>query len=191
MIINQTLDEFTKNIFSDSPVPGGGGASAMMGAIGISLGGMVGSLTVGKPKYADVEDDIKALMEQAEELRLRFLELVDLDAEAFSPLSKAYGIPKDDPTRAEVMEDALRHAASVPMEIMRACDRALDIIDQFESKGSRLVVSDARCGAICCKAAMEAASINVFVNTKLMTDREYADKIDQEAYRLLDRRNNG
>ena len=96
---------------------------------------MVGELTVGKKRYADVEEDIRGLMERSQALRLRFLELVDGDAEAFAPLAKAYGIPKDDPDRAEIMENALKTACSVPMDIMRACAEALDIIEEFAAKG--------------------------------------------------------
>ena len=146
---------------------------------------MVGELTVGKKRYADVEEDIRSLMERAQALRLRFLELVDADAEAFAPLAKAYGIPKDDPNRAQVMENALKVACSVPMDIMRACGEAIDIIEEFAAKGSRLAVSDAGCGAILCKAAMQAASLNVYINTKSMKDRACAQALEDEADALL------
>ena len=95
-MIDKTVTVFTEELASPAPVPGGGGASALVGAIGVALGDMVGELTVGKKKYADVEEDVKALMVNAQELRRRFLELIDGDAEAFAPLAKAYGIPKDD-----------------------------------------------------------------------------------------------
>ena len=184
-IIDNTVTSFTEELASSAPVPGGGGASALVAAIGISLGDMVGELTVGKKKYADVEDDVRALMVRAQDLRVRFLELVDGDAEAFAPLAKAYGIPKDDPTRAEVMEKALKVACSVPMDIMRACGEALEIIREFAQKGSKLAISDAGCGAVLCKAAMQAASLNVFINTKSMKDRDCAEALEQEAKDLL------
>ena len=152
-LIDRTVADFTQELASPAPVPGGGGASALAAAIGISLGDMVGELTVGKKRYADVEEDIRGLMERSQALRLRFLELVDADAEAFAPLAKAYGIPKDDPNRTEIMENALKTACSVPMDIMRACAEALDIIEEFAAKGSRIAISDAGCGAILCKAA--------------------------------------
>ena len=116
---------------------------------------------------------------------MRFLELVDADAEAFAPLAKAYGIPKDDPTRTEVMENALKVACGVPMDIMRACGEAIDIIEEFAAKGSKLAISDAGCGAILCKAAMQAASLNVFINTKSMKDRDCAEALEKEANDLL------
>ncbi|MDO5476032.1 MAG: cyclodeaminase/cyclohydrolase family protein [Eubacteriales bacterium] len=183
--IEYTAASFTEVLASPAPVPGGGGASALTGAIGIALGDMVGELTVGKKKYADVEEDIRDLMERAQTLRQKFLELVDGDAEAFAPLAKAYGIPKDDPDRPRIMEEALRTACSVPMEIMRACAEAVDLIGEFAQKGSRLAVSDAGCGAVLCKAAMQAASLNVYINTKSMRDRETAQALEQEADALL------
>ena len=183
--IDQTVASFTQELASPAPVPGGGGASALVAAIGISLGDMVGELTVGKKRYADVEEDIRLLMERSQALRIRFLELVDEDAEVFAPLAKAYGIPKDDPNRAQVMEEALRTACSVPMDIMRACAQALDIIEEFAAKGSKLAISDAGCGAILCKAAMQAASLNVFINTKSMKDRDCAAALEEEANALL------
>ena len=183
--IDQTVASFTQELASPAPVPGGGGASALAAAIGMSLGDMVGELTVGKKRYADVEEDIRRLMERSQALRIRFLELVDADAEVFAPLAKAYGLPKDDPNRAQVMEEALRTACSVPMDIMRACAQALDIIEEFAAKGSKLAISDAGCGAILCKAAMQAASLNVFINTKSMKDRDCAAALEEEANALL------
>ena len=186
-LIDNTVAAFTQELASPAPVPGGGGASALAAAIGISLGDMVGELTVGKKRYADVEQDVRSLMERSQALRIRFLELVDADAEAFAPLAKAYGIPKDDPTRDEVMENALKVACGVPMDIMRACGEALDLIEEFAAKGSKLAISDAGCGAVLCKAAMQAASLNVFINTKSMKDRACAEALEKEANELLDK----
>ena len=183
-MIEKTVTAFTEELASPAPVPGGGGASALAGAIGISLGDMVGELTTGKKKYADVED-IQSLMARAQDLRVRLLEFVDGDAEAFAPLAKAYGIPKEDPGRSAVMESALQVACSVPMDILRACAEAIDIIDEFAAKGSRLAVSDAGCGAILCKSAMQAASLNIYINTKSMKDRTCAQALEAEADALL------
>ena len=184
-MIEKTVTAFTEELASPAPVPGGGGASALAGAIGISLGDMVGELTTGKKKYADVEEDIQALMKRAQALRVKLLGFVDGDAEAFAPLAKAYGIPKDDPTRDAVMESALQVACSVPMDILRTCADAIDIIGEFAAKGSRLAVSDAGCGAILCKAAMQAASLNIYINTKSMKDRALAQALEAEADALL------
>ena len=184
--IEKTVAVFTEDLASPMPTPGGGGAAALMGAIGVALGDMVGELTVGKKKYAAVEDEVKALMVEAQELRMEFLRLIDADAEVFQPLAKAYSIPKDEPGRDEIMEEALKLACSVPMDIMRASARALDLIYEFAEKGSLLAISDAGCGATSCKAAMKAASLNVFINTKAMKDRDYAEALNTEAEGLLE-----
>lgn len=185
MLVDKTVKEFTEVLASNAPVPGGGGAAALIGAIGISLGDMVGELTTGKKKYADVEEEIQDLMARSQALRVRFLELIDGDAEVFAPLAKAYSIPKDDPNRDTIMEDALRLGCSVPMDIMEACAEALDIVAEFAAKGSKLAISDAGCAAVACKGAMQAASLNVFINTKSMKDREYAEGLNTKANELL------
>ena len=180
------LTEFVTVLASSDAVPGGGGASALVGAIGTALGNMVGSLTVGKKKYADVEAEIIKLKEKSDELQAELLRLVDEDAVAFEPLSKAYGIPKDDPNREKIMEDALRVATATPMDIMRTCAKAIDVIKEFAEKGSVLALSDAGVGAVFCKAALQGASLNVFINTKYMADRDYAANVEKEADYLLD-----
>ena len=183
--VNESCKTFVEVLASKAAVPGGGGASALVGAVGTALGNMVGSLTVGKKKYADVEADIIALQGKADALQVELLRLVDADAEAFEPLSKAYGIPKDDPTRDQVMEDALRVATAVPMDIMRACAAAIDLQVEFAAKGSALAISDAGVGVAFCKAALQGASLNVFINTKSMADRAYAEAVEVEADGLL------
>jgi len=183
--INKPCDEFVEVLSSKAAVPGGGGASALVGAVGIALGAMVGNLTVGKKKYADVEAEILELLEKANALQTELLQLVDEDAVVFEPLSKAYGIPKDDPTREQVMEDALKLACTVPMDIMRLCARAIELHDEFAKKGSVLALSDAGVGAIFCKSALQGASLNVFINTLSMVDRSYAGSIEAEADAIL------
>ena len=185
--LQNDLNGFTEVLASQAAVPGGGGASALAGAIGVALGAMVGNLTVGKKKYADVEDDVRALMDQAESLRVELLRLVDADAEVFEPLSKAYAIPKEDPTRDEVMEQVLRDACSVPLDIMRTAAKAIDLHEQMGRMGSAMAISDVGVGVVCCKAALEGASLNVFINTKSMKDRDYAAAIEREADDLLDK----
>ena len=177
-MLNKSVTEFTEALASKAAVPGGGGASALVGAIGIALGDMVGELTVGKKKYADVEEDVRALMVRAQELRVKLLECVNKDAEAFEPLSRAYGIPKDNPTRDEVMEKCLRDAAAAPLEILDLCCEAIELQREFAAKGSVLAISDAATGVVFCQSAMYGAAVNVKVNTKPMKDRQYAEKIN-------------
>ena len=155
--------QFLAQLASKAPTPGGGGTAALVGAAGVALGSMVGCLTTGKKKYAAVEADIQALNARAEALRLELEALVQADADAFAPLAAAYGLPKDTPEQTA-------HKAAV---------------GQYAAKGSVLAVSDAGCAAVLCKAALQAASLNVFINTKLMTDRTHAAALDARADALL------
>ncbi len=179
--------EFVTVLASNAPVPGGGGASALVGAIGTALGNMVGSLTVGKKKYADVEAEIIALKSKCDRLQKDLLDQIALDAKGFEPLAKAYGIPKDDPNRDRILEDATMVACQVPMKIMELCCESLDAIAVFAEKGSRLAVSDAGCGAVCVKAALQAASLNVFINTKTLKNREAAEEMNKKCLDMLDK----
>ena len=186
-----SCEEFVDVLASKAPVPGGGGASALVGAIGMALGNMVGSLTVGKKKYADVEADIIALKEKATALQADFLRLVEADAEAFEPLAKAYGMPRETEEekaeKARVMAIVLKDACAVPMEIMEKCCEAIELIVEFGAKGSKLAISDAGVGAAFCKAALKGASLNVYINTKSMADREYAEELNKKADAMLEK----
>ena len=179
--------EFVTVLASSEPAPGGGGAAALVGALGTALGNMVGSLTVGKKKYADVEAEIIALKAKCDALQTELLNQVPADAEGFLPLARAYGIPKDDPSRDEVMEEATVIACRVPVRIMELCCEALDAIAVFAAKGSRLAVSDAGCGAVIVKAALQAASLNVFINTKTLKNRAYAEELNAKCLSMLDK----
>jgi len=180
------LDSFLEKLASKEPVPGGGGAAALAGALGIALGNMVGSLTTGKKKYADVEEEIIALNEKADALRRELLELIEKDAQVFEPLSKAYSIPKDDPTRGQVMAVVLREASEVPLAIMKKCCKAIDLIEVYAQKGSALAISDAGCGVSICRAALESAALNVYINTKSMEDRVLAEDMNGQVRQMLD-----
>ena len=179
--------EFVEALSSSAPVPGGGGAAALVGAIGTALGNMVGSLTVGKKKYAGVEEEIIALKAKCDALQKDLLDQVPADAEGFEPLARAYGIPRDDPDRDRVLEEATIAACAAPMKIMELCCEAIDAIAVFAAKGSRLAVSDAGCGAVCCKAALQSASLNVFINTRSLKNRGAAEEMNARAYAMLDR----
>ena len=184
-----SCEDFLSRLASKAPAPGGGGAAALVGAAGVALGNMVGSLTVGKKKYAAVEADIQALNARAEALRGELEALVQADAEAFAPLAAAYGLPKDTPEqaahKAAVLEKALDAACAVPLQIMEKCAEGITLAEEYAAKGSVLAVSDAGCAATLCKAALQAASLNVFINTKLMTDRSCAGALDARADSLL------
>ena len=169
--------EFIDVLASSAPIPGGGGASALVGAIGVALGNMVGSLTVGKKRYADVEEDIIRCKKEADEITKRLLELVAKDAEVFEPLSKAYSLPKSTPEelakKEEVMAVVLKDACEVPLEIM-------NLMKEFAEKGSRIALSDAGVGATLLKSALQGASLNIYINTKSMKDRVLAQQLNDE-----------
>ena len=181
----ESCRKFVEVLASDAPAPGGGGAAALVAAIGTALGNMVGSLTVGKKKYADVQDEILALKAKCDTLQTELLNQVEADEVNFVPLAKAYGIPKDDPNRAAVLEEATVIACSTPIRIMELCCEAIDCIEVFAAKGSRLAVSDAGCAAVCCKAALQAASLNVFINTKSLRNRDTAEELNRHANVML------
>ena len=187
----QTCEDFIEVLASKAAVPGGGGAAALTGAIGIALGNMVGSLTVGKKTYADVEDEIIECKKEADEIAKEFLELMDKDAEAFEPLSRAYGLPKSTPEeiaeKEEIMENALNVACGVPIEIMKTCARGIDLVEVFAAKGSRIALSDAGVGATLLKSAMQGASLNVYINTKSMANKEYAAELNAKADAMLEK----
>ncbi|MEE1051932.1 MAG: cyclodeaminase/cyclohydrolase family protein [Lachnospiraceae bacterium] len=187
---DKSCSEFVEVLATKAPVPGGGGASAMVGALATALGNMVGSLTVGKKKYAAVEEEMWALKDRCDRLQKDFLHLVERDAEVFEPLARAYSMPKkteeEKAEKARVMEIVLRDACSVPMEIMEKCCEAIDIIDVFAEKGSVIAISDAGVGAAFAKAALKGASLNVYINTKSMADRALAAELNAKCDRMLE-----
>ena len=187
---DKSCSEFVEVLASKAPVPGGGGASAMVGALATALGNMVGSLTVGKKKYAAVEEEMRALKDRCDRLQKDFLHLVERDAEVFEPLARAYSMPKnteeEKAEKARVMEIVLRDACSVPMEIMEKCCEAIDIIAVFAEKGSVIAISDAGVGAAFAKAALKGASLNVYINTKSMADRALAAELNAKCDRMLE-----
>ena len=144
-----------------------------------------------KKKYADVEEEMWELKKKADELQKELLHLIERDAEVFEPLSKAYGMPRETEEekaeKARVMEIVLKDACSVPMEIMEKCCEAIEIIVEFAAKGSTLAISDAGVGAAFCKAALQGASLNVYINTKSMKNREYAEELNAKCDAMLEK----
>ena len=181
----ESCRDFIKALVSADPVPGGGGASALVGAIGLALGNMVGSLTLGKKKYAPVEPEILALKAKSAVLEKKLLDQVAADAEAFQPLAKAYRIPKNDPNRDAILENASLKACEVPLHIMELCCEAISLVKSFSEKGTRIALSDAGCGAVILKSALQAASLNVYINTKSMKNRAEAERLNAKCEALL------
>ena len=180
-----SASSFTEVLASSEPVPGGGGASALVGAIGTALASMVGNLTIGKKKYAEYEADIQRILASADALRSNLLLLIDEDAKCFEPLSKAYGLPKEDPSRDEIMENALRFACTAPLQIMKTAAEAIELHAELAIKGSIIMLSDVGVGVLCCKTALMGASLNVLINVRLMKNRKYAETLNAEVDTML------
>lgn len=180
---------FLDELASAAPVPGGGGASAYVGALACALASMVGNLTIGKAKYAAVEDEVQNALDVLSGTREHLIELVDEDARAFTPLAAAYRLPKETPEEAEAkhvaVQEALGAACEVPLEIMRTCASVIDHADFLAREGSRLAVSDAGAAAVMARAALCAASMNVYINVSLMDDGFRADGYRTEVDELV------
>lgn len=190
-MLEKSCNDFIKELSSKSPVPGGGGASAYAGALGMALGSMVGNLTLGKKKYADVEEDIKALLVKSEDIIENLKKLVAKDAEVFYPLSQAYGLPKnteeEKETKDAALQKALVAATMVPLEIARYCLKAIELHEEYARIGTRIAISDVGVGVIFCKAALQGAKLNVLINTKIMKDMELKSNIENELKEIVEK----
>ncbi len=189
MIENKKIGEWSDALASKAPVPGGGGASALSGALAASLGQMVANLTVGKKWYADVEEEMQQSLFALNILQLELMALADKDAEVFAPLAEAYGMPSDTPEqkarKEQVMEERLLVASLVPLTMMEKASAVLDILELLEKKGSRMAVSDVGVAAQLARAALTGAVMNVYINTKSMKDREKAEELNDKAGQLI------
>ena len=185
----QSMDTFLKTLSSSAPVPGGGGASAYVAAVGMSLGSMVANLTTGKKKYAEYQEEIEQIIEKAGKLTDELADYMQKDAVAFEPLSKAYGLPKDTEEekahREEVLEKCLVAASETPLELMEKILESMKILERLSVIGSTLAISDVGVGIQMAKAALNGASLNVFINTKLMKNMVVADDMNMRADEML------
>lgn len=181
-----TCEEYAQHLAAREPIPGGGGAAAMTGALGIALASMAGAFAVGKPRYAAYEKDLVSHSARAERLRRELLELVNEDSRQFLLVSDAFAISRDDPSRAQRIEEALIAAAKPPLRVMEVICETIALLEEMQVKGSRLLLSDVGCGAALSRGALEAASHTVFVNTRSMQDRAYAASVNEQATALMD-----
>lgn len=191
MMLEKKTTEFLEELSSGAAVPGGGGASAAVGAFAAALGMMVTNLTIGKKKYADVEGEVRKIRDELAALRDDLVLLTDRDAAAFEPLSKAYGLPKETEeqreTKERIMEQALLTASEVPMKIMETALKVMHQLRALGEKGSRLAVSDVGVGLLFAQAALEGASLNVFINTKMMKNRKQADEMNARTEEMIEK----
>lgn len=177
--------EFTALLGSDAPTPGGGGAAALAGALGAALCTMVASLTTGKKKYAHVESEIQELLKRCKALQEQLLDMVAADAEGFLPLAQVYGMSKDDPARPAALQAASETACGAPLRMMALCLEALEAAERLADIGSWLAVSDAGCAAALLHGGLRAASLNVYINTKTMSDRGAAEGLNRRCDEML------
>ena len=189
MVEQQTVKEFLEVLSSRAPVPGGGGASALAGALGSALGLMVGSLTVGKKKYADVEERVRSMMEDLTAMREDMVCLADEDARVFAPLAAAYGLPtgteEERAHKEKVMEENLLAASLVPVRIMELSVEILKILEEMEQKGSVMAVSDVGVAVQFARTAVTGAVMNVYINTGSMKNRDRAEELNDRAGKAL------
>lgn len=192
-MLEKSCNQFLEELASKAPIPGGGGAAACGGAIGMALSNMVGNLTVGKKKYADVEDEVKSLIEKGNKIIEELKVLVDRDAEVFEPLSKAYGLPKDTPEQVKIKEEILekcsKDACSVPLEIMRKSYEGIKVHKRMGQIGTMIAISDVGCGVVFLKAALISGSLNVMINLGAIKDQKYVKATTEEMNQLLNEGN--
>lgn len=185
----ETVAGFLDGLASEQPTPGGGGAAAISGAMGAALVSMVCNLTIGKKKYAEVEEELKGLREKAEDLRATLTGMIAEDVAAFDAVMGAYGLPKasDDEkaARAEAIQVALRQATDVPLACCRACREVIDLAAVAAEKGNLNVISDAGVAVLSAHAGLRSAALNVSVNAKAITDRDFAEGRLRELNDLL------
>ncbi|MGI6679000.1 MAG: cyclodeaminase/cyclohydrolase family protein [Dehalobacterium sp.] len=187
-LVDKSCREFVTALSDKTSVPGGGGAAALGGAIGIALSTMVGNFTVGKKKYAEVEGEVKELIEKGLKVQEDLLDLIAKDAEAFEPLSRAYGLPsgtdEEKKIKAEVLERESKNATAVPLEIMRKSYAGIKIHERMGQIGSRMLISDVGCGVAFLRSALLAGKLNVMINLNTIKDEEFIEKTKAEVDHL-------
>ncbi len=190
MVKDRRVGEWVDALASKAPVPGGGGASALGGALGAALGQMVVHLTIGKKRYADVEEEMEKNLTELNRLGEEFLRLADRDGEVFAPLAEAYSMPSETREQREekerVMEERLLAASLVPLEMMEKALLVINILEFLGEKGSRMAISDVGVAAQFAKAALTGAAMNVYINTKAMKNREKAEELNRKAEWLIE-----
>lgn len=186
---DKTINLFLQELADKQPVPGGGGASALVGALGVALLNMDAIYTTGNEKFKDVEEEIKTQIEKynilIEELKL----LVQGDADAFYPLSQCYKMPRnteeEKQLKREALEKNLYNAAMVPLGIMEKSYEAILLIDRLTEIGNKNLIGDVATGAVFLEAALKGASLSVFANTSSMKNEENIKTINEKSMKLL------
>ena len=190
MIEKELMGLWLETLASKAPVPGGGGASALGGSVAAALGQMVSNLTIGKKKYADVEEEVQELIGKLQALQNGFLDLADQDARVFAPLAAAYSLPasteEEKQVKARIMEENLLAASLVPLQMMEKALETIEILEFLGEKGSRMAVSDVGVAVQFARTALTGAVMNVYINTKSMKNREKAEELNAKAKKLIE-----
>ena len=180
-LIEMKLKDFIEELSSDSPAPGGGSVAALAGALSSALSSMVCNLTIGKEKYKDVEYDMEKILDRVEDIRERFMELIDRDTEAFNRVMDAFKLPKnteeEKKIRREKIQDALKGAALVPLETVRLCAEMIELCKEIAEKGNKNSITDVGVAAIMAKAGLESAILNVKINLKSINDEKFIESL--------------
>jgi len=188
-IKDTAIEPFLDALASNSATPGGGSAAAILGAMGAALVSMVCNLTIGKKKYAEVEGEMKDVLAKAEDLRHRLTGMIQDDVKAFNTVMGAYGMPKetdaDKAARDAAIQDGLKLATDVPIRCCRLAREVIDLALAVSQKGNLNVISDAGVGVLSAYAALRSAALNVFINTKLISDKSFVDAKLKELDGLL------
>ncbi|MFO7478710.1 MAG: cyclodeaminase/cyclohydrolase family protein [Methyloceanibacter sp.] len=188
-IKDNKIEEFLDALASQAATPGGGGAAAIIGAMGAALVSMVCNLTIGKKKYAEVETDMKDVLVKAEALRVQLTGMIEDDAKAFDKVMGAYGMPKetdaDKAARDAAIQEALKLATDVPLACARAARDVIDLAERASAKGNLNVISDAGVGVLAAYAALRSAALNVWTNARLINDKTFAEAKLKELNELL------
>ncbi len=180
MLTQKPVNTFLDELASSAPAPGGGSAAALGAAMGAALVSMVANLTVGKKRYADVQADIQHILSQSEALRHRCVKLLEEDVAAYTQVSKAYKMPRDTDEQKEArtaaIQDALKGATAVPMELAETCVEILRLCPESAAKGNVLAVSDVGVAALMAEAALRAAALNVWINLGSIKDEAFVNR---------------
>ena len=184
-----TSKDFLTALASSAPAPGGGGGAAMAGALAAALASMVCNLTIGKEKFAAQECEVKALLQEAEQVRQDLLALVEDDAAVFNSFMACYKLPKttdaEKAARTAAIRKAAKQAAEVPLAIARASYKVLQLAHRLVIIGNPGVITDGACSALLARAALRCAEYNVRINLGLTKDEAYNEQVAAELNKLL------
>jgi glutamate formiminotransferase/formiminotetrahydrofolate cyclodeaminase len=190
-LINQTLEQFTQSVASESPAPGGGSVAAYIASCGVSLATMVANLSSHKRGWDDKWEYFSDWAEKGENLRRQLNAAVDADTEAFNKVMEAFGLPKstdeEKSARSKAIQSAQLGAVDVPLEVMRIGLEALQVARQMVIDGNPNSVTDAAMGVSALACGIYGAYINVLINLKDLKDKDLANQRQETAVQILTR----